>query len=155
LPRYGQRQKGTAVIWDLDPVEATYAVAERLAALFEQVVVLTPREQIAADCSLVTRQSILRRMHAAGVTVHVLSQLHWDDGFEAHGRLAYDSIYGGCRGEIHDVALITYATPRQPNTELLPALQASGRPVYRVGDCLAAGETLSATAQGYGVGVSV
>ncbi len=155
LPRYGQRQKGTAVIWDLDPVEATYAVAERLAALFDQVVVLTPREQIAADCSLVTRQSLLRRMHQAGVTVHVLSQLHWDDGFEAHGRLAYDSIYGGQRGEIEDVALITYATPRQPNTELLQALQASGRPVYRVGDCLAAGETLSATAQGYGVGVSV
>ena len=155
LPRYGQRQKGTAVIWDLDPVEATYAVAERLAALFEQVVVLTPREQIASDCSLVTRQSVLRRMHQAGVTVHVLSQLHWDDGFEAHGRLAYDSIYGGRPGEIQDVALLTYATPRQPNTELLQTLQASGRPVYRVGDCLAAGETLSATAQGYGVGVSV
>jgi len=155
LPRYGQRQKGAAVIWDLDPVEATYAVAERLVALFEQVVVLTPREQIAADCSLVTRQSVLRRMHQAGVTVHVLSQIHWDDGFEAHGRLAYDSIYGGRRGEIQDVALITYATPRRPNTELLQALQASGRPFYRVGDCLAAGETLSATAQGYGVGVSV
>jgi hypothetical protein len=69
--------------------------------------------------------------------------------------LAYDSIYGGRRGQIEDVVLITYATPRQPNTELLQALQASGRPVYRVGDCLAAGETLSATAQGYGVGVSV
>jgi hypothetical protein len=155
LQRYGQRQKGTAVIWDLDPVEATYAVAERLAALFEQVVVLTPREQIAADCSLVTRQSILRRMHAAGVTVHVLSQLHWDDGFEAQGRLAYDSIFGGRRGEIQDVALITYATPRQPNTELVQALQASGRPFHQVGDCLASGETLSATAQGYGVGVSI
>lgn len=155
LPRYGQRQKGTAVIWDLDPVEATYAVAERLAVLFEQVVVLTPREHIASDCSLVTRQSVLRRMHQAGVTVHALSQLVWDDGFESHGRLAYDSIYGGRRGEIQDVALLTYATPRQPNTELLQALQASGRPVYRVGDCLAAGETLTATAQGYGVGVSV
>jgi hypothetical protein len=69
--------------------------------------------------------------------------------------LAYDSIYGGRRGEIQDVALITYATPRQPNTELVQALQASGRPFYQVGDCLAAGETLSATAQGYGVGVSL
>jgi 2,4-dienoyl-CoA reductase-like NADH-dependent reductase (Old Yellow Enzyme family) len=155
LPRYTRRQRGTALIWDLDPVEATYAVAEKLASLFDKVVVMTPREQIAADCSLVTRQGVLRRMHQAGIQVLSLSQLRWDDSFEEQARVPYDSVYGGCAGFVDDVALITYATPRVPDIHLLSALQATGRPVHLVGDCLAAGDTLSATAQGYSVGVGV
>ena len=47
-----ERQKGTAVLWDLDPVEATYAVAQHLAGLFERVVLLSPRDRIADDCGL-------------------------------------------------------------------------------------------------------
>ncbi len=155
LPRYTRRQVGTALIWDLDPVEATYAVAEKLAALFDRVVLMTPREHIAADCSLVTRQGVLRRMHQAGVQVLNLTQLCWDDAFEDHARVPYDSVFGGRAGHVADVALITYATPRAPDTDLLAALQATGRPVHLVGDCLAAGDTLSATAQGYSLGVSI
>lgn len=155
LPRYTRRQPGTALIWDLDPVEATYAVAEKLATLFDKVVLMTPREHIAADCSLVTRQGVLRRMHQAGVQVLTLSQLRWDDAVEEQARVPYDSVFGGCAGFVDDVALITYATPRAPDTDLLAALQATGRPVHLVGDCLAAGDTLSATAQGYSLGVSI
>lgn len=155
LQRHSQRQPGVAVIWDLDPVEATYALAERLAVLFEKVVVMTPHDQIASDCSLVARQSVLRRMHQSGVTVLHLTRLHWDDSFEQTGSLSYSSVFGGPMASLHDVVLVTYATPRKPNTELLPALQATGRPVHQVGDCLAAGETLTATAQGYSLGVSI
>lgn len=69
--------------------------------------------------------------------------------------MPYDSVFGGCAGFVDDVALITYATPRVPDTTLLAALQATGRPVHLVGDCWAAGDTLSATAQGYSVGLAV
>ena len=155
LPRYTRRQPGTALIWDLDPVEATYAVAEKLATLFDKVVLMTPREHIAADCSLVTRQGVLRRMHQAGVQVLTLSQLRWDDAVEEQASVPYDSVFGGSAGFVEHVALITYATPRAPDTDLLAALQATGRPVHLVGDCLAAGDTLSATAQGYSLGVSI
>ena len=34
LPRYSQRQAGTALVWDLDPVESTYAVAQQLSKVF-------------------------------------------------------------------------------------------------------------------------
>lgn len=150
-----QRQAGTAVLWDLDPVPATYAMAQRLADLFEQVVILTPREQIAADCSLVMRQSVLQRMHRARVKVLPLTRLRWHEDFEQHARLPYDSLYGGPAGQIEDVALLTYATPRQPQLQLLEAFQATGRPVHRVGDCCGPADTLTATAQGFSLAATI
>jgi 2,4-dienoyl-CoA reductase-like NADH-dependent reductase (Old Yellow Enzyme family) len=155
LARLHQRQPGTAVLWDLDPVEATYAAVQRLAQLFEQVVIVTPREQIAGDCSLVTRQSVLERMHRSGVQVQTLTQLRWNPDFEDEASVFTESVYGGTRRCIVNVALLTYATPRVPCTDLLAALQATGRPVHRVGDCLAPGDTLSATGQGHALGAKV
>ena len=149
------RQSGTAVIWDLDPVPATYAMAQRLAELFEQVVILTPREQIASDCSVVMRQSALERMHRAQVKVLPLTRLRWHEELESQARLYYDSLYGGAAGVIEDLALLTYATPRRPRLELLNALQATGRPVHRVGDCCHPADALSATAQGFSIGATI
>lgn len=155
LPRYQQRQSGTALVLDLDPVEATYAVAQQLAAVFDRVVLVTPREQIASDCSLVSRQSVLKRMHAAGVEVLCQTQLHWNERFEDEASLHCQSIHGGPLRHIEQLALVTYATPRTPNTQLLDALLATGRPVHRIGDCLAPGNTLSATAQGHALGAAI
>lgn len=155
LVRYTRRQGGTALVWDLDPVYATYAVALRLAALFDKVVLVTPREQVAGDCSLVTRQGVLRRLHEAGVEVQALTQLRWDDGFADDASLPCESVFGGNPRRIGDLALVTYATPRLPDTELLDALRATGRPVHRVGDCLAPGDALSATGQGFSLGSTI
>ncbi len=149
------RQPGTAVLWDQDPVEATYAVAERLAGLFERVVLLSPRESIAQDCSLVTRQSVHRRLHRAGVQVRTLAQPRWDAAFEASATLAVDSLWGDPLAPVTDVALLAYATPRQPDLALLAPLRASGRRVHLVGDCLAPADVMSATAQGMALGLSL
>lgn len=155
LARLSQRQPGTALVWDLDPVLATYAVVERLAALFERVVLVTPREQIAGDCSLVARQGVHRRLHAAGVQVLTHATLRWNERFEDEASLFCDSVFGGQRCTIDKLALVTYATPRAPNTELLAALQATGRPVHRVGDCLAPADALAATGQGFRLGSEI
>ena len=58
-----QRQRGAAVIFDMDHTEATYAAAELLHERFERVVVVTPRDAIAQATAMVTRQGILRRDH--------------------------------------------------------------------------------------------
>lgn len=155
LARHTQKQAGTAVLWDLDPIEATYAVAQRLAALFERVVLLTPREGIAQDCNLVTRQSVLRRMHQSGVTVVTLAQLKWNARFEESAQLHYDSIYGGPAGTIDDVALLAYATPRAPRAGLAQPLRDAGLPVRLVGDCLGPCDAMMATSQGYIAGRAV
>lgn len=148
-------QPGTAVLLDLDPVEATYAAAERLTALFDRVVLLTPRESIAQDCSLVTRQSLHRRLERAGVQVRTRAQPHWDDGFEETATLAVRGLYGDPQAPVTDVALLSYATPRRPDLALLAALRASGRPVHLVGDCLAPADAMSATSQGMALGLSL
>ena len=152
LMGHSQRQPGTAVVWDLDPADATYAVVEHLASLFERVVVLTPRDAIAQDCSLVARQSILRRLHLARVEVLTQREIRWNEHFEETATLMHHSIYGGDAMELTDVALLTYATPRVPNTALLEPLLGNGIAVHQVGDCLVAGDTLSATARGYSIG---
>ena len=66
------RQRGTAVIYDMDHTEGTYAAAELLHALFEQVVILTPRDTVATLASLVTRQGILRRLNEKRIRSLVL-----------------------------------------------------------------------------------
>ena len=49
------RRAGTAIIFDMDHTEGTYASAELFRTLFERVVVITPREYIAQRTALVTR----------------------------------------------------------------------------------------------------
>lgn len=150
-----ERQSGRAVLWDLDPVEATYAVAQRLAALFDEVVLLSPRESIAQDCALVTRQSVRRRMHQAGVRVLTEVLPRWRADFEDSLALDLQSVHGGDAGRIDDVALLAYATPRLPNDALCSPLRAAGLPVRRIGDCLQPGDALTATAQGFDAGRTI
>ena len=62
---------------------------------------------------------------------------------------------GGTAGAVEGLALLTYATPRVPDTSLLRPLLDAGLPVHRVGDCLQPGDTMSATTQGYRVGWTI
>ena len=62
--RHDGCQPGTAVLFDADHTESTYAAAEALRARFERTVIVTPRDSIATDVQMVTRQGILRRMAA-------------------------------------------------------------------------------------------
>jgi 2,4-dienoyl-CoA reductase-like NADH-dependent reductase (Old Yellow Enzyme family) len=59
------KQAGTAVIYDMDQSEGTYASAERLHGMFERVVIITPRDAIAEETSMVTHQAINRRLSAS------------------------------------------------------------------------------------------
>src|SRR6185436_5219110 len=56
-------QNGTAVVFDMDHTAGTYAAVELLHGLFDRVVLITPRESVAQDVPLVTRQGALRRLH--------------------------------------------------------------------------------------------
>jgi hypothetical protein len=119
------------------------------------VVVLCPRERIAEDTSLVTRQRVQRRFYERGIAVHCLVEPVWTAGFEDTATLHYRSVFGGPLQAIANVALFTYATPRLPDQALLPALQAAGVPVRLVGDCKVARGLLEATAEGFAAGTGV
>jgi len=152
--RHTQRQPGTAVIFDMDHTEATYAAAEALHARFSRVVIITPRDTIATDVQMVTRQGIFRRMADKRITTIPLAEPRWSAACE-DGKLEYANVYNGDTGVIEDVAFLTYATPRVPNDALVAPLRAAGVAVHLVGDCLSPQELLSATATGHAVGCAV
>ncbi len=148
------RQPGTAVLFDMDHGEGTYAAAEFLRLRFDRTVIVTPRDTIATEVALVTRQGILRRMCEQGIETIALATPVWDDGIEA-GRLAYRSVFGTGGGVIPDVALLTYATPRAPADALLAPLRAAGIEPWRVGDCAGPQGLLAATATGHAAGNAI
>jgi predicted NAD/FAD-dependent oxidoreductase len=142
------KQRGTAVLFDMDHTEATYAAAERLHSLFDQVVILTPRHSLADDMAVVTRQGVLRRIFTKKIVVHLLAQPVWDAGME-DGVLAWVNVITGERNLIHNVALLTYATPRRRNDALSESLTRLGVTVLTVGDCKSPRDMIAATADGH------
>ena len=141
------RQRGTALIYDMDHSEGTYAAAEQLHALFERVVLITPRESIAQDVALVARQGIVRRLHEKRIEIVVYSEPRWSGRFE-DGVLDVANIYTGDATVIDNVVFLAYATPRAPNDALAAPLRAAGIAVRLVGDCLSARNILAATSEG-------
>ena len=152
--RFTGRQAGTAVLFDTDHTEATYAAAEALQARFDRVMIVTPRETIATDVQLVTRQGILRRMAQQRIELVTLAEPRWSDAC-AEGRLDIVNIYNGDVCAIDDLALLTYATPRTPDDALTIPLRAAGIPVIPVGDARAPQEMLFATASGHAAGEAI
>ncbi len=152
--RHDIRQSGAAVLFDADHTEATYAAAEALRERFERMVIVTPRDTIATDVQMVTRQGILRRMAEQRITIIPNSEPRWS-GACAEGRLEIVNLYNGDVTLIEDLALLTYATPRVKDDALAEPLRAAGITVMVVGDARAPGEMLFATASGNAAGLAI
>ena len=144
-------QGGVAVLLDVDHTEGTYAAAELFARLFDRVVLVTPRERIAADVPLVSALGIQRRLALRRVQVRVLSDVSGLSDLES-GVVRIRNIHNDDLEEIPDVALLTYATPRAPLTELEAPLRERQVPVSLIGDCYAPRTVLAATSDGHRIG---
>ena len=148
------RQAGTAVIYDMDQSEGTYASAERLQQLFERVIIVTPRDAIAEETAMVTHQGINRRFSAKGIAVMTLSEPRWSDDFE-NGNLQVAHVYTGKKTVIRDIAFFAYSTPRAPDIALAAPLRAAAIDVRLIGDCLAPRNVMAATSEGHAAGHAV
>ena len=149
-----QRQAGTAVLYDMDQTDGTYASAEFLQQLFERVVIVTPRDAIAEDTAMVTHQGINRRLSSKGIEVMTLSEPRWSDAFE-RGELEIVQVYTGAQTVLQNVVFFSYATPRAPDVELLAPLRDAGIDVRLIGDCLAPHTVMAATADSHAAGHAV
>lgn len=145
------RQRGAAVVFDMDHTEGTYGAVERLHTLFERAIVITPRQTIADECALVTRQGVMRRLSRAGIEIITLAEPRWGERMET-GDLEIEHVYTGVRGVVRDVAFLAYSTPRAPDNGLAEPLRAAGIEVHAIGDCLSARNVMAATAEGHAVG---
>jgi 2,4-dienoyl-CoA reductase-like NADH-dependent reductase (Old Yellow Enzyme family) len=152
---YRQRQPGAAVLLDMDHTDGTYAAAELLKRIFDRVIVVTPRDSLAQDTPLVTRQGILRHFHQLGIEYVLLSEPRWTAALEEEGRLEYANVYTEKRDFIADVAFFAYSTPRSPDVALAPSLTVAGLKVHFIGDCRVARDAMAATGDGFAVGSQV
>ena len=119
------------------------------------MVVITPREMLAREAPLVTRQAINRRFGAQGIEVRILTELKWNDERFEEAQLEYTHVYSGETGVIEDVAFFAYSTPRTPEDALREPLLAAGVELHVVGDCKVARNLLAATAEGHAAGNAV
>ena len=149
--RHRARQSGTAVLYDMDHTEGTYAAAELLHQFFDRVVIITPRDSIAQSAPLVTRQGILRRLGEKRIHTIVLAEPLLGTGFE-EGIVEYENVYNGDAGTIENVAFLSWSTPRAPEDALAEPLRSAGIEVHVVGDCRSARGVLEATSEGHAAG---
>jgi len=148
---FTQRQAGTAVLFDMDATEGTYASAELLRQLFDRVVIVTPRDRIAEDVPLVNRLGIVRRFAHQGIEVMTLGRIDVGSSLE-DGVVQVGNVYTGMLTAVREVALLTYATPRAPDLSEIDGFAGGGDEIYVIGDAHAPGSTMAATAHGHRIG---
>jgi 2,4-dienoyl-CoA reductase-like NADH-dependent reductase (Old Yellow Enzyme family)/thioredoxin reductase len=153
LERSG-REPGRVLLFDQDHTEMTYAVAELLSQRFAGVTLVTPRERIASDVSLINRQGIYQRLHALDVQILTCATIASLDALE-EAAVEVSNVYHGRTQRIEDVVALSYATARRPCDELAGPLRAAGIEVIAVGDCRAPRGVLAATREGYEVGMAL
>jgi 2,4-dienoyl-CoA reductase-like NADH-dependent reductase (Old Yellow Enzyme family) len=144
-------QGGTAVLFDMDHTEGTYAAAELLRKLFDRTVIVTPRDRIAEDTPLVTRLGILRRVAKQSIELLPLHEPDAASRFE-DGVLVARNVYTGALHEIEGVSLFTYSTPRRADDGLASELRTRGLHVRLVGDAWAPRTVSAATSDGHAAG---
>jgi hypothetical protein len=149
-----QKQSGRVVIFDKDHTEMTYAAAEFLDDRFDEVILITPRERIASDVSLVNRQGIYQRLYQRNIRIITSSMPCAESDFE-NGCLTVANIYNANALLLEDIAALSFATPRLPNNELLQPLLAAGLDVHMIGDCYAPRSVLAATRDGHKLGNTI
>jgi len=147
-------QGGVAVLIDQDHTEGTYALAQVLRRLYERVVILTPRDSIAADVPLVSRLGIHRRMASLGIEVVPFAEITEECAFE-EARIVYRHVHTRAASAIDGVMLAVHCSARAPRDALLAPLRAEGLTVEAIGDCSAPRTLLAATSEGHACGASI
>lgn len=149
------KQLGCAVLFDMDQTEGTYAAAFLLAKKFSKVILLTPREGVAQETPLVTRQKIQRTLFEQHIEVRHLCQPWFSPEFGEDGLMGSISVFGGQPSLIEDAVFFSWSSPRQPHDELAPSLTATGLIVHKIGDCKVAGSVMQATSDGNAVALKI
>ena len=137
----------TAVVFDHDHTAPTYAVAQALADSHEEVVLLTPRTQIAQAVNYCSALGVHRRLH--GLDVEIVTATEPVE-IRDDGEVRCRNVFSGHEGVIEDVDTVVYATPRRVRDALARDL-ADLSPTL-IGDCLAPRNLSIAIHEGHLVG---
>ncbi|MFO1350011.1 MAG: FAD-dependent oxidoreductase [Gammaproteobacteria bacterium] len=140
-----RRRAGTAVLFDMDHSDATYAFADLLALRYQRLALLTPRVQLARAAPYTNAIGIYRRLYAAdALSLTAVRPVRYD----ASG-VTYANVFNGKEGVIDDVALFAYSTPRRARDTLYQPLVARGFDVRLIGDARSPRTLFSAVHEGF------
>lgn len=145
------RQPGSMLVYDHDHTEMTYAAALHFADLFDQVVIVTPRERLASDVSLMDRQGIYSRLHQKRIQIIPSSVPVFESGTDLSG-VQLQNIFNGDRLALEDISQFVYSTTRISNDDLYSPLLAQGVDVRLVGDSVSPRSPMVATREGHALG---
>lgn len=137
------------VLFDQDHTAAVYGLADRLAADFREVWLLTPRPGFAEGVNYCSAIGVYRRLYGAGIH---LTPAATPTALDA-GALRWRNPYSGDETVIDDVDLFVYATPRSPDLALLDGL--ARMDVRRAGDCQSPRPLMAAVHAGQASGLAV
>ena len=137
----------TAVLFDHDHTASTYAAAEALAESHEEVVLVTPRTQIAQAVNYCSALGVHRRLHGLEVEIVTATEpVEIRENGEVHCR----NVFSGHEGVVEEVDTVVYATPGRAEDALAREL-ADLSPTL-IGDCLAPRNLSIAIHEGHMVG---
>jgi 2,4-dienoyl-CoA reductase-like NADH-dependent reductase (Old Yellow Enzyme family) len=145
------RLKGTAVLFDMDHSAATYGVADGLAQRYSRVLLLTPRTQIARNVNYCSAIGVYRRLYEAKVEIVLAAE----PVALTNSVLAWRNAFTGQAGEIDDVALFVWSTPRLADDTLAAAIEQVGIETRRIGDCMAPRNLFCAIHEGEAAAISL
>jgi 2,4-dienoyl-CoA reductase-like NADH-dependent reductase (Old Yellow Enzyme family) len=145
------RLKGTAVLFDMDHSAATYGVADGLAEGYSRVLLLTPRTQIARNVNYCSAIGVYRRLYEAKVEIVLAAE----PVTLTNSVLAWRNVFTGQAGEVDDVALFVWSTPRLADDTLAAAIEQTGIETRRIGDCMAPRNLFCAIHEGEAAAISL
>lgn len=141
-----------AVLIDQDQTAATYGLADRLAADFDQLIILTSRPNFAQAVNYCSSIGVYRRLYGAQVELlpavkPVMLQA---------GVLTLENVYGGPARTIDAVDVVIYVTPRRVMDGFEPAALAQiASQVLRIGDCRSPRNLMAAIHGGHHAAMAV
>ncbi len=118
-----------AVLFDQDHTAAAYGVADKLAAEFDELILMTPRAGFAEGVNYCSAIGVFRRLYQANVQMTPAAH---PTRFE-NGTLSWRNPYSNQEAVTSAVDLFVYATPRSPTLGL--AEQLADMNLIRIGDC--------------------
>jgi 2,4-dienoyl-CoA reductase-like NADH-dependent reductase (Old Yellow Enzyme family)/thioredoxin reductase len=139
----GIRKNLTAVLFDMDHTAATYAVADALAQAYRQLILLTPRQQLARNVNYCSAIGVYRRLYNANAEI-VLSA---EPVSLRDGMLTWRNVFNGQTQGIDGVGAFVWSTPRVADDAIAKKLHDTGA-VQLIGDCMAPRNLLCAVHEG-------
>ena len=149
-----EKQFGRGVIYDKNHTDMTSAAAEFRDERFDEVLLVTHRERIGSDVSLVNRQGIYQRLHKRKIRLVTSNEPCAESDFEQRC-VTIRNICNGQKLVLDKLAALSFATRRLLKMGLLEPLRTQGINVNRVGDCYAPRAVLATTRIGHTPGNSL